>query len=248
MKKININKILRKGKAFILAYDQGMEHGPADFTDDNIDPLTIISLANKLKVTGLAVQKGIAEKYRKEIKVPLIVKLNGKTNLVQGEPMSEQLCSVAEAIKLKAAAVGYTIYLGSQHENQMMQEFAKIEEEAHAKGLPVILWAYPRGKSIENRDVNELMAYATRAALELGADLVKINYTGDIKALTWAVKAAGRTKVIVAGGPKIQMNELSQRTKDIMKAKAAGIAIGRNVWQDAKPTDIGKKLQKIVLS
>ena len=135
-----IAKLLKNGKAFILAYDQGMEHGPADFTDDNVNPEDIIKLANKLKVTGFAVQKGIAEKYRKRIKVPLIVKLNGKTNLVQGEAVSKQLCSVKEAIKLKAAAVGYTIYLGSEHEEEMMVEFAKIEEEAHAKGLPVILW------------------------------------------------------------------------------------------------------------
>ncbi len=242
-----LGKITKKGKAFILAYDQGLEHGPADFSDQNINPETIIQLANKLKVTGLAMQKGIAEKYRSQIKVPLIIKLNGKTNLAHNEPLSLQLCSVKEAIKLKASAVGYTIYLGSEHEEEMMAEFARIEEDAHASGLPVILWAYPRGKSIKNRDPDEIMAYAARTALELGADLVKINYTGNSSALHWAVKAAGKTKVVVAGGPKIDDQKLMKRTKEIMGSGAAGIAVGRNVWQHSKPEEIGKRLKKIVL-
>lgn len=242
-----LGKITKKGKSFILAYDQGLEHGPVDFTDENVNPEDVINLANSLKVTGLAVQKGIAEKYHKQIKVPLIIKLNGKTNLVRGEALSLQLCSVAEAIKLKAAAVGYTIYLGSEHEEQMFQEFSKIEEEAHAKGLAVILWAYPRGRAIENRSSDELMAYATRTALELGADMVKINYNNSPSSLKWAVKAAGKVKVVVAGGPKIADSEALNRTNEIMSSGAAGIAVGRNIWQSKKPMEIGKKLRKIVL-
>ena len=124
------NKILRKGKALFLAYDQGLEHGPTDFNDKNVDPNYIIEIAKKGKYTGIIFQKGIAKKYKKEItasKVPLIVKLNGKTNLVKGEPISRQLCTVREAVKLGAAAVGYTIYIGSQRESIMMQEFEKIQ-------------------------------------------------------------------------------------------------------------------------
>ena len=147
MKKINLNKITKKGKALFLAYDQGLEHGPSDFNDKNVNPNYIIEIAKKAKCTGIIFQKGIAEKYNKEIKkskVPLILKLNGKTNLVKGEPVSRQLCSVDEAVKLGAVAVGYTIYIGSIHEAEMMQEFENIERASHAKGLPVILWAYPR--------------------------------------------------------------------------------------------------------
>lgn len=247
MKKVALGKILRKGKAFILAYDQGMEHGPVDFTDENVDPKDIIALANKLKVTGFAVQKGIAEKYRDEIKVPLIIKLNGKTNMLKGEPVSKQLCSIKEAIKLKAAAVGYTIYLGSEHEPEMMQEFARIEEEAHAKGIPVILWAYPRGKSIEGRNKDELMAYAARTALELGADMVKLSYTGNKEALQWTVKSAGRTKVVIAGGSKLPEKELYKEVKELMDAGVCGIAIGRNVWQQKEQEKVGQAVKRIVL-
>ena len=131
MKKINLNKVFEKGKAMYLAYDQGLEHGPSvDFNDKNIDPLYIIEIAKNAGYNGLIVGKGIAEKYNKEIKkskVPLIVKLNGKTKLFKGEPISLQLCSVKEAIKLGAKAVGYTIYVGSAYESKMLKEFERIE-------------------------------------------------------------------------------------------------------------------------
>ena len=124
-----LKQILKKNKVLFIAYDQGLEHGPSiDFNDKNIDPKYIIEIAKKGKFQGMVFQKGIAEKYQAEIKkskIPLILKLNGKTNLYKGEPIARQLCSVKEAIKLGARAVGYTIYIGSAHETFMMHEFEK---------------------------------------------------------------------------------------------------------------------------
>lgn len=247
--KINLDKITKKGKALFLAYDQGLEHGPTDFNDENVDPNYIIEIARKGGYTGVVFQKGIAEKYNKEIrksKVPLILKLNGKTNLFKGEPISRQLCTVDEAIKLGAKAVGYTIYIGSDYEDEMLQEFENIERQAHAKGLPVITWIYPRGKSLKGKSDSELMAYACRVGLEIGADIIKIQYNGKIDDLKWAVKSAGKTKVVIAGGVKKGEDELLKQVKDIMSSGAIGLAIGRNVWQASKPLEITKKIKKIV--
>jgi len=250
--KNNLNKILKKGKTLILAYDQGLEHGPTDFNDKNVDPNYIIKIAKENKLSALVFQKGIAEKYYEEIKqskIPLIVKLNGKTGLVKGEPISRQLCTVEEAIKLGATGVGYTIYIGSVHEPKMLQEFENIQRNAHKRNLPVILWIYPRGKSIKNKPKKELMAYATRTALEIGADIVKIKWEQGttFKDLQWAVKAAGKTKVVIAGGAKKNEKELLQQTKQLMKAGCAGLAIGRNVWQSKNPNKISKELKKVVM-
>ena len=247
--KSKLNKILKKGRAIYLAYDQGLEHGPSDFNDKNADPLYIIDIAKKGGYTGLIFQKGIAEKYNKEIKkskVPLILKLNGKTNLVKGEPVSAQLCTVSEALKLGAKAVGYTIYIGSIHESEMLSEFEKIQREAHKKGLPVIAWIYPRGKGVKEIPEKELMAYACRVGLEIGADIIKIKYNGNPKDLKWAVKSAGRTKVVVAGGTKKDEKELLKQAREIIKSGAIGMAIGRNIWQNKEPLKITKKLKKIV--
>ncbi len=248
--KIKINKLLKKGKALFLAYDQGLEHGPSsDFNEKNVDPLYILDIATKGSYTGLVFQKGLAEKYNKEIKkskVPLIIKLNGKTNLVEGEPISRQLCTVKEAIKLGAAAVGYTIYIGSGHESIMMNEFEKIEQEAHKKNLPVILWVYPRGKKIKNDVSKDMMAYAARTGLELGADIVKIKYGNNKKDLSWAVKAAGRTKVVVAGGIKKSESDFLKQVRDIIDVGCTGLAVGRNVWQSKTPLELTKKIKGII--
>ncbi len=246
---VSLSKITKKGKALFLAYDQGLEHGPSDFNDKNVSPNYIIDIAKKGKYNGIIFQKGIAEKYKKEIKkskVPLIVKLNGKTNLVKGDPISVQICSVEEALPLGAAAVGYTIYIGSVHENKMFDEFADIQKKAHSEKIPVIAWIYPRGKSIKNKSKKELMAYAARAGLEIGADIIKIKYDGNLKDLKWAVKNAGKTKVVIAGGIKKQEKQFLKQIKGIIDSGCIGLAIGRNVWQSKKPLEITKKIKKVV--
>jgi len=244
MKGVKLNSILRKGKGMFLAYDQGMEHGPVEFNDKNVSPESIIEIAKKGKYTGIIVGKGIAEKYQKEIMksgVPLIIKLNGKTNLYRGEPMSEQLCTVKEALALNAKAVGYTIYLGSAYEHQMLKEFENIERDAHAKGIPVIAWVYPK------HGLNEkgIMAYAARVALEIGADIAKIKLT-DIKDLKWAVKSAGKCKIVVAGGEKMPEKAFLDESRIIMKSGVSGMAVGRNIWKAEEPVLLSGKLRKII--
>ncbi len=241
--------LFRQGNCLFLAYDQGMEHGPVEFTDENVDPLSIIRIAKRGRFTGIIFQKGIAEKYKKEIKksgVPLIVKLNGKTNLSKGEPLSTQLCTVKEACRLGAAAVGYTIYIGSEHESIMLREFVEIEREAHALGLPVIAWIYPRGKAVADKEPSLLMAYAARVALELGADMVKLHWNGNKNDLAWAVKAAGRTHVVVAGGMKTDTKTFLKQVREAMSVGVAGLAIGRNVWQAKDPLKIARGVREIL--
>jgi class I fructose-bisphosphate aldolase len=149
---------------------------------------------------------------------------------------------------LGAAAVGYTIYIGSDFEDELLQEFENIQREAHKNNLPVIVWIYPRGKSVEKKSKEELMVYAARTGLEIGADIIKIQYVGKPKDLQWAVKSAGKTKVVVAGGIKKGEKELLKQVKEIMDAGCMGLAIGRNVWQSDKPLEITKKIKKIIWS
>lgn len=250
-RRLNLRKIMNNGKTLFLAYDQGMEHGPIDFNDTNVDPRYIIDIAKRGKYSAVVFQKGIAEKYNEEIKkskVPLILKLNGKTSLVKGDPISPQLATVEEAINLGAIAVGYTIYIGSSHEEKMFRELEEIQRKAHKKGLPVIVWMYPRGKGTENKKPEELMAYATRVALELGVDIVKIQPCGKLEDLKWAIKSAGKVKVVSAGGAKKSEKELLKQVEEYMKAGFSGLAIGRNVWQSKNPIELTNKIKRIIFS
>jgi len=247
---VDVGRLMRNGRAFLLAYDHGFEHGPADFGEDSVDPQYVFDIAEKSGVfTCIAAQKGVAEKYyRREYKTPLVVKLNGKTAYHKGEELfSPQNCSVDEAMKLGAVGVGYTIYVGSEREGESITEFSRVQEEAHAKDLPVIMWAYPRGKHIgEAEHSRENLAYAARLALELGADMVKVAYAGDVESMKWVVAAAGRVKVLVVGGGKTDEETVLKQTKEILEAGAVGWAMGRNIWQSQDPIGMAKKIGGIL--
>ncbi len=249
-KGIHLGKVVKNNKVLILAMDQGMEHGPKDFNDININPEYVLDIACKGGFTGLAIQKGIAKKYKENYsgKVPLVLKLNGRTNIVpKDEIYSAQIASVKEAAALDADAVGYTIYVGSPREADMFRDFGKIQEEADDYGLATIVWAYPRGKYVPDEKSPDMVAYAARVALELGADVVKVNYTGSIDSFRKVVQAGQRCRVISAGGSKQTDDEFLAKVKDIMTSGASGLAVGRNVWQNTNPMKITNEMKKIIM-
>ena len=177
------------------------------------------------------------------------MKLNGKTSLPKGEPVSTMVCSVEEAIRLGAKGVGYTIYLGSANESVMLEEFGEIQEEAHEEGLPAIAWIYPRGEAVKNDTAPEIVAYAARAGLEMGADAVKIKYTGASESFRWAVKAAGLARVFMSGGPKAPDDgTFLGQVKGAIDAGASGLAVGRNVWQHSDPLKMASALKEIIFN
>lgn len=250
--KNNLDKISRDGKIMLLAYDQGFEHGPIDFDDRSVDPEFVLNLTKSGLFTGVILQEGIAEKYynknKEHKKTPLIVKLNGKTAFQKGkDPVSLQLCTVKRAVELGAVGIGYTIYVGSEHEEKMMVEFARIEDEAHEAGLIVIAWMYPRGKKVKGKEEDrDVVAYAARLGLELNADLVKVPYTGSEESFSWVVRSAGKTGVLVQGGKKKEGKELEKEIKGIMNTGAKGMAIGRNIWQAKDPEVVSGKVAELV--
>jgi class I fructose-bisphosphate aldolase len=270
-----MERIVPAGKAMILAYDQGFEHGPRDFwgNPESRKIEYILDIAKRGKFTGIILHAGLAEKYQAEIRdsgVPLILKLNGKSELyTEEDPFSPQLYSVADALSLGASAVGYTVYSGSKHEDQMHKEFAQIIREAHQEGIPAIGWMYPRGKSLFDRksssktfkivqeekerekslaidETPSIVAYGARIGMELGADLVKVKYTGSTESFKWVVECADPAKVVMSGGEMIGDEELLSRIKGALNAEAVGIAVGRNVWQRPEPLNITKKIRQII--
>jgi class I fructose-bisphosphate aldolase len=244
---MGFDKFLEKDRSVILAYDQGLEHGPTDFNQKNIDPNYIMEIAENGHFNGIVFQKGLAERYYNG-KVPLILKVNGKTNIYKGDPMARQNCSVEYTVSLGAKAVGYTIYPGSMHESLMLQEFGKIQEDARKHDLAVIVWVYPRGEAVKDDTAKEVVAHAARLGLELGADAVKIKYTGDSTTFSWAVKAAGKAKVLMSGGPKAPTEEVFlQQVKGVIDAGGTGLAVGRNVWQHDQPLRMASALRALII-
>ena len=248
-----INNFFLQEKFLILAYDHGLEHGPSDFSKENFNPEFILEIASKEKISAIVLTPGVAEKFypKFQTKVPLILKLNGKTKLFQGEPISLAFASVDLAKQLNAVAVGYTLYPGSKYESLMFKEFGKIKEKAHQKGLGVVAWVYPRGKSIKNETDPEIIKYATRIGLELGADLIKIKYPSEnissLKSLFEEIrKISPKTKIALAGGEKLEEKEFLEVLNLAMEANLNGIVVGRNVWQRDNPYLMIEKIKKII--
>jgi len=264
-----------QGRAMILAYDQGFEHGPRDFLEnpESRKMEYILDIAKRGRFTGVVLHAGLAEKYEAQIqdsRVPLILKLNGKSELyTEDDPFSPQLYSVEDALALGATAVGYTVYSGSKYEDEMNREFSKIIREAHSKGLPVIGWMYPRGKSLLDRETasktlklaleeqektnlaidetSTIVAYGARIGLELGADMVKVKYTGSPESFQWVVQSASPTRVVMSGGPMTNTDkEFLSMVRDVLAAGAAGITVGRNVWQRKDPLIISEKIHQVI--
>jgi len=257
-KKARLHRILyqhglRNGTALFLPYDQGLEHGPKDFFANPraADPRYIMKLALEGGFNGIAIQIGLAEKFYWDYagEVPLILKLNGKTDIPSDAyALSPVHASVEDAVRLGADAVGYTLYVGTPAQEQDFAQFHVVRRDAQRFGMPLIVWAYPRGDAIENKggkDSFYAVHYAARTASELGADVVKVNfphpekhvppaYTADLggqEAIDEVVRAANRTLVLVSGGSLASDEAMLEKAAESMSAGATGLIFGRNVWQ-----------------
>ncbi|MBU4246682.1 MAG: aldolase [Nanoarchaeota archaeon] len=240
------------GHLMLFAGDQKIEHLNGDMYGagihaDDADPEHLFRIASKAKIGVFATQKGLIAKYGLDYKtVPYLVKLNSKTNLMkedQKDPYSGSITDVSEVVELKKnsglkiLAVGYTIYLGSEYEDLMLKDASKIVYEAHKNGLLVVLWIYPRGKSVKDEKDAHLIAGATGVGACLGSDFVKVNYPkkegADSKEIfREAVQAAGnRTHVVCAGGSSTDVYGFLKRLHDQLEVGAAGNATGRNIHQ-----------------
>ncbi len=246
------------GTLLILPIDQGMEHGPVDFFTDHdcLNPEYQFKLAVEGGYSGIALHLGLAEKYGPKFagKIPIVLKINGKTRIPSGnEPISAMTGSVEDAVRIGADAVGYTLYVGSPKQHADFTQFRKVKEDAERYGIPIIVWAYPRGDAVESkggRDSLYAIDYAARVADELGADVVKLNVpltstksrsmqpppydtlnlsTEEIVAKV--VKSAGKALVIFSGGGMATDEEVIQRAKICMEQGATGLIFGRNLWQ-----------------
>lgn len=239
------------GRLMLFAGDQKIEHLNADFFGEDIhlddsNPEHLFRIASKANIGLFATQLGLIARYGMHYRqIPFLVKLNSKTNLIkknQKDPYSEQLIDVSQVVEfqknsgLKILGVGYTIYLGSEYEPDMLRKASQIIYEAHRHGLIVILWIYPRGKAVNDERDPHLIAGATGVGACLGSDFVKVNYPKQEgkeskEIFKEAVISAGRTKVICAGGPSTNVKAFLQELYDQIESGASGNATGRNIHQ-----------------
>jgi class I fructose-bisphosphate aldolase len=240
------------GRLMLFAADQKVEHLNDDFYGEGIhaddaDPEHLFRIGSQGVCGVLAGQRGLITQYAADYPgINYLVKMNSKTHLVkteQDDPYSAQLYDIQTVLDLRAngvnvVGIGYTIYLGSEYESQMLAEAGQLIADAHALGMIVVLWIYPRGKAVADEKDAHLIAGAAGTALTLGSDFVKVNppkgegQHSSAELLKQAAWASGRTGLVCAGGSTVDAETfLSQLYDQIHVGGAIGNATGRNIHQ-----------------
>lgn len=246
------------GRLMLFACDQKIEHLNDDFYGEGIaaedaEPEHLFRIGAQGVVGVLAGQRGLIAQYAADYPdINYLVKMNSKSHLIktsqdpakhQDDPYSPQLHDLQAVLDMrdngvKVVGLGYTIYIGSEYEANMMSEAAQLIAEAHANGLLVVLWMYPRGKAVADEKDAHLIAGAAGVAVSIGADFVKVNppkksdTASSAELLKEASLASGRTGLVCAGGSTVDAKSfLSQLWEQIHVGGAIGNATGRNIHQ-----------------
>ena len=246
------------GKMNLFACDQKIEHLNDDFYDGgNTIPLTsndpehLFAIGQKCHEQGtigvLAGQLGLISHYARDYpEIPYLVKLNSKSHLVktkQRDPISQALWDMDDVMSLvhngiNVVGIGYTIYIGSEYEHEMLSEAAQFIRQAHELGMISVVWMYPRGNAVGDEKDPQLISGAAGVAACIGADFAKVNYPAEFEGMTRpeclaiASQAAGRTGIICSGGGSLPPEEFLQRLWDQMNTgNCRGAATGRNIHQ-----------------
>ena len=242
-KKRRLKRIFRDDeRTVIVPMDHGVTAGPVGGLANMQD---IINKLLRGGVDAVVLHRGVA-KHVDTGKAGLIVHLSGITQLGPDPNNKVQVCSVEEAVRIGADAVSVHVNVGAEQEDKMLVKLGRIADDCDRYGVPLLAMMYPRGPKIHNQHAVEVVAHAARLGAELGADIVKTNYTGDVETFKEVVRGC-HVPVIIAGGPKTEtVQEVLQMVHDSIKAGGSGLSIGRNVFQHENPAKMVKALSAIV--
>lgn len=264
--KANLARILMhgrlggSGKLLILPVDQGFEHGPARSFAKNppaYDPHYHFQLAVDAGLSAYAAPLGMIEAGADTFAgaIPTILKLNSSNSHATSKDQGIY-GSVADALKLGCAAIGFTIYPGSDEQFEMIEEFRELSEEAKAVGLAVVLWSYPRGGKLsrDGETAIDVTAYAAHLAAEMGAHIIKVKPPTDFieqddakkvyqsekidistlpARIAHVIQSAfnGRRIVVFSGGAAKDLKGVLDEIRSVRDGGGSGSIIGRNTFQ-----------------
>ncbi len=242
-KKRRLKRIFRDDeRTVIVPMDHGVTVGPV------AGLANMQEIINKLLrggVDAVVLHRGVAKNVDTG-NAGLIVHLSGITKLGPDPNNKVQVCSVEEAVRIGADVVSVHVNVGAEQEDKMLVKLGRVADDCDRYGVPLLAMMYPRGPKIQDQHAVDVVAHVARLGAELGADVIKTNYTGDVETFKEVVRGC-YVPVIVAGGPKVEtVREVLQMVHGSIKAGGAGISIGRNVFQHENPTKMVKALSAIV--
>ncbi|OIN95758.1 fructose-bisphosphate aldolase [Candidatus Desantisbacteria bacterium CG1_02_38_46] len=246
-KEIRIERIINRntGRTVIIPMDHGVTVGPIKGLENM--KKTIDDVVNG-GANAIVLHKGLVRGgHRGKGKdVGLIIHLSGSTSLAPDPNFKVLVCTVEEAIQLGADAVSIHVNLGAEDESEMLHDLGAISKKCVEWGMPLFAMIYTRGAKIKNQFDVAVVKHAARVGAELGADIVKVNYTGSAESFK-EVTSTCPVPVVIAGGEKMETDrEILEMIEGAMKAGAAGVSIGRNAFQHKDPVAIVKVISSVV--
>jgi fructose-bisphosphate aldolase/2-amino-3,7-dideoxy-D-threo-hept-6-ulosonate synthase len=245
-KQIRMERIMNRntGKTVIIPLDHGVSVGPIKGLIDMGKTVDLVAKGGANAVLGhvglpLHGHRG----YGKD--VGLILHLSASTNLGPDPNHKVLVNTVESAVAMGADAISIHINIGADDEAKMLEDFGYVSLQCRRFGMPLIAMMYPRGKKIKDEKDVEVVKLAARVGAELGADIVKTNYTGSIESFKQVVNGCP-VPVIIAGGSKGDELDTLKMIEDALKAGAAGVAMGRNSFQAEDPVRFIKAVCKVV--
>jgi predicted phospho-2-dehydro-3-deoxyheptonate aldolase len=241
-KSVRMERIIDRGtgRAVIVPMDHGLTMGPVSGLVDLRGTIEMVSQGGATSIVPYSHRS-----YGRDI--GLILHLSASTNLGAWGNHKVIVATVEEAIKIGADAVSVHVNLGNEDEPEMLRDIGQVSRTCSEWGMPLLVMIYPRGKDIKDSYDPELLKQCARVATELGADIVKTNYTGDMDTFREVTRGA-LAPVIIAGGPKIDSDvQLLQMVKDSLEAGGKGVSIGRNIFQHRNIVGITRAVSSIVL-
>lgn len=232
-------------RTVIVPMDHGLTMGPIAGLEDMA---TIVNKVADGGANAIILHKGIVRAghrgYGRDI--GLILHLSGSTSLGPDPLGKVPVATVEEAIKLGADAVSVHINVGAPNEPEQLRSFGEVAEICAGWGMPMLAMMYPRGPKVKSEHDPVMVSHAARIGAELGADIIKTNYTGDINSFKKVVRGCP-VPVVIAGGPKMATDrDVLEMALEATKAGGAGVSIGRNVFQHRNPVGMVRALAKIV--
>jgi len=229
-------------RTVIIPMDHGVTMGPVTGLADIQS--TVDALA-KGGVDGIVVHKGIAANIDTR-RLGLIIHLNGSTELSPDPNRKLQVCTVDEAVALGADGISIHINIGAVTEGEMLMDLGRASAECADYGMPLLAMMYPRGPNIKNSNDVAVVKHASRIGAELGADIVKTNYTGSVETFREVVRGCP-VPVVIAGGPRANTEEeVLRMVYGSVQAGGVGVSLGRNVFQHPNPKAMARAVVAVV--
>jgi fructose-bisphosphate aldolase/2-amino-3,7-dideoxy-D-threo-hept-6-ulosonate synthase len=246
-KSVRLERIFdrKTGNTIIIPMDHGVGVGPIKGLVNLSDMVNKVADGGANAVLGhMGLPKYGHRGYGRD--VGLIIHLSASTSLGPDPNHKVLVTSVEEAIKVGADCVSVHINIGADDEAEMLEGLGMTARKCDEWGMPLLAMMYPRGPKVEAEHDVEYVKHSARVGAELGADIIKTNYTGDPNSFREVVEGCP-VPVVVAGGPKVETErDLLDMVYDSKQAGGRGVAIGRNVFQAEDPTALVEKISKVI--